>query len=75
VNIGSREFLGMRADGRWPGSRAYGVPRSSILVVDRTGTIKAKLYEERYQKRPPAKLVVEILDKVAAGTNGFGPPL
>jgi peroxiredoxin len=52
-----------------PGSRAYGVPRPIILVIDRSGTIKAKLYEETYQKRPPAALVVEALDKVAASTN------
>ena len=52
-----------------PGSRAYGVPRPIILIVDRTGTIKAKLYEETYQKRPPAMLVVETLDKIAAGQN------
>ena len=52
-----------------PGSRAYGVPRPVIFILDRNGTIKAKLYEETYQKRPPATLVVETLDKVAAGTN------
>ncbi len=51
------------------GSRAYGVPRPLIFVLDKSGTIKAKLYEETYQKRPPATLVVETLDKVAAGTN------
>jgi peroxiredoxin len=51
------------------GSRPYGVPRPIIFVLDRNGTIKAKLYEETYQKRPPAMLVVETLDKVAAGTN------
>ena len=52
-----------------PGSRAYGVPRPIIFVLDKNGTIKAKLYEETYQKRPPATLVVETLDKVAAATN------
>lgn len=52
-----------------PGSFAYGVPRPVIFVLDRNGTVKAKLYEETYQKRPPAMLVVETLDKVAAGTN------
>ena len=52
-----------------PGSRAYGVPHPIIFIVDRTGTIKAKLYEETYQKRPPATLVVETLDKIAASTN------
>jgi peroxiredoxin len=52
-----------------PGSRAYGVPRPIILVLDRSGTVKAKLYEETYQKRPPAALLVETLDKVAAASN------
>ena len=52
-----------------PGNRAYGVPRPIIFILDKSGTIKAKLYEETYQKRPPATLVVTTLDKVAAGTN------
>jgi peroxiredoxin len=52
-----------------PGSRAYGVPRPIIFVLDKSGTIKAKLYEESYRERPPATLVVETLDKVAAATN------
>ena len=29
------------------------------------GVIKAKLYEDTYTKRPPAKLVLETLDKIA----------
>ena len=52
-----------------PGSFAYGVPRPIIFVLDKTGTIKAKLYEETYQKRPPASLVVETLDNLAARAN------
>jgi peroxiredoxin len=57
-------------DPQYPlGSFAYGVPRPIIFVLDRSGTIKAKLYEETYQKRPPAVLVVETLDKIAAGSN------
>jgi peroxiredoxin len=51
------------------GNRAFGVPRPIIFVLDKSGMIKAKLYEETYQKRPPATLVVETLDKVSAGTN------
>ncbi|HEX3487550.1 MAG TPA: peroxiredoxin family protein [Micropepsaceae bacterium] len=49
-----------------PGNRAYGVPRPIIFILDRNGVIKAKLYEDTYTKRPPATLVVETLDKVAA---------
>ena len=49
-----------------PGSPAYGVPRPIILILDRTGTIKAKLYEETFTKRPPATLLISTIDKVAA---------
>ena len=48
------------------GSRAYGVPRPIIMVLDRKGVIKAKLYEETYKTRPPVGLVIETLDKIAA---------
>jgi peroxiredoxin len=41
------------------------VPRPIIFILDRSGTIRAKLYEDTYKKRPPAKLVVETLDKLA----------
>jgi peroxiredoxin len=50
-----------------PGNRAYGVPRPIIFILDRNGVIKAKLYEDTYKKRPPIGLVIETLDKVAAG--------
>ena len=48
-----------------PGNFAYGVPRPIIFILDKSGTIKAKLYEDTYTKRPPAKLVLETLDKLA----------
>ena len=48
-----------------PGNLAYGVPRPIIFFLDKNGVIKAKLYEDTYQKRPPAKLVLETLDKLA----------
>lgn len=48
------------------GSKAFGVPRPIIFVVDRDGTIKAKLFEDTFRKRPPVSLVIETLDKVAA---------
>lgn len=50
-----------------PGSRAYGVPRPVIFVLDRKGVIQAKLYEDTYKTRPPVGLVIETLDKIAAG--------
>ncbi len=50
-----------------PDSRAYGVPRPIIFILDKNGVIKAKLYEETYTKRPPATLVIETLDRLAKG--------
>jgi peroxiredoxin len=52
-----------------PGSRAFGVPRPIIFILDKSGTIKTKLYEETYQKRPPAALVVATIDKLASATK------
>lgn len=46
------------------GSKAYGVPRPIIFVVGRDDTIKAKLFEDTFRKRPPVGLVIETLDKV-----------
>lgn len=46
------------------GSRAYGVPRPAIFVIDRKGVIRASLAEETYQKRPPVEAVVAALDAV-----------
>ncbi len=52
-----------------PGSRAYGVPRPIIFVLDRKGVIRAKLYEETYKTRPPVGLVIETLDKISAAAK------
>jgi len=49
-----------------PGNLANGVPRPIIFILDKNGTIKAKLYEETYTKRPPAALVISTVDKLAA---------
>ena len=56
---------GLRDPAYPPGNRAHGVPRPIIFVIDRNGVIKAKLFEETFQKRPPLGLIVETLDKVA----------
>ena len=50
------------------GSRAYGVPQPIIFVLDKDGVVKAKLYEDTFQKRPPVGLVIETLDKLASGS-------
>jgi len=47
-------------------SRAYGVPRPIIFILNRDGTIRAKLYEDNYIKRPPVSLVIENLDKISS---------
>jgi peroxiredoxin len=49
-----------------PGSRAYGVPRPIIFILDRKGVIRAKLYEETYRTRPPLPVILDALDKVSA---------
>jgi peroxiredoxin len=46
------------------GSRAYGVPRPIIFILDRSGVIRAKLYEDTFKTRPPVGLVIATLDKV-----------
>ena len=51
------------------GSKAYGVPRPIIFVLDHEGMIQAKLFEDTFKKRPPVGLVIETLDKVAAARN------
>jgi peroxiredoxin len=47
-----------------PGSRAYGVPRPIIFVLDPSAEIKAKLYEESFKKRPPVTAVISKLDEL-----------
>jgi peroxiredoxin len=47
-----------------PGSRAYGVPRPIIFVLDPQAMIKAKLYEESFKNRPPVTAVISKLDEL-----------
>jgi peroxiredoxin len=47
-----------------PGSRAYGVPRPIIFVLDPQAVIKAKLYEESFKNRPPVTAVIFKLDEL-----------
>ena len=52
-------------DPQYPqGSRAYGVPRPIIFVLDPRGVIKAKLYEESFKNRPPVSAVISKLDEL-----------
>jgi peroxiredoxin len=45
-----------------PGSRAYGVPRPIIFILNPEGVIEAKLYEESFKNRPPVTQVISTLD-------------
>jgi peroxiredoxin len=47
-----------------PGSRAYGVPRPIIFILDPQGVIKAKLFEESFKNRPPVTAVISKLDNL-----------
>ncbi len=61
---GAIDLWGLRDPQYKEGSRAYGVPRPAIFVIDRKGVIRASLAEETYQKRPPVAAVVAALDAV-----------
>jgi peroxiredoxin len=51
-----------------PGSRAYGVPRPIIFILDKGGLIKAKLFEESFKIRPPVTAVISKLDELGKGS-------
>ena len=53
---------GLRDPAYAAGSRAYGVPRPAIYVIDRKGVITARLMEDDYRKRPPATAVITAID-------------
>jgi peroxiredoxin len=46
------------------GSRAYGVPRPIIFILNRDGIIKGKLYEEGFKQRPPVSAVIAKIDEI-----------
>ena len=52
-----------------PGSRAYGVPRPIIFVLDPRGVIKAKLFEDSFKNRPPVTSVISKLDELGGGRS------
>lgn len=59
------ESLGIR-DPQYPvGSAAYGVPRPTLCLIDRTGTIRARYMEPTFRTRPDLDVVLaeaEVLD-------------
>lgn len=52
------DALGIRNEAMNGKARFEGIPHPIILFVGKDGIVKAKLYEEAYQKRPPADLVL-----------------
>ncbi len=53
------DAFGIRNESVKGSGRFDGIPHPIILFIARDGTVKAKLYEEAYQKRPPGELVVQ----------------
>lgn len=53
---------GLRDPAYAAGSRAYGVPRPAVFVIDAKGIIRARLMEEDYRKRPQAEAVLAAVD-------------
>jgi peroxiredoxin len=51
-----------------PGSRASGVPRPIIFILDKSGVIRAKLFEESFKVRPPVTSVISKLDELGKGS-------
>lgn len=45
-------------------SKAYGVPRASIFIIDPNGVIRAKLAEESYRDRPQVEAVLAEVDRI-----------
>lgn len=52
------DAFGIRNETVSGSARFNGIPHPVILFIAKVGTVKAKLYEEAYQKRPPSELVL-----------------
>jgi peroxiredoxin len=52
------ESLGIR-DPQYPvGSAAFGVPRPTLYIIDRAGTIRARYMEPTFRTRPDLEVVL-----------------
>lgn len=52
-------------DPQYPaGSYAYGVPKPSIFILDRSGVVRAKLAQEGYKVRPTNEAILAAVDGV-----------
>jgi peroxiredoxin len=47
-----------------PNSKAFGVPKPAIFVVDKSGVVRAKLAEDGYKTRPPSAAIIEAVDSL-----------
>lgn len=52
------DAFGIRNDTVSGSARFNGIPHPIILFIAKDGTVKAKLYEEAYQKRPASEVVL-----------------
>jgi len=62
------DAFGLRDPQYAPGSKAHGVPRPAIFVVDRQGQVKAKLAEDGYKIRPSVADLVATVNAISAGS-------
>ena len=53
------DAFGIRNESVKGSARFNGIPHPLIIFIGADGTVKAKLYEQRYQDRPPSGLVLE----------------
>lgn len=53
------DAFGIRNESVKGSARVDGIPHPLILFIGADGMVKAKLYEQRYQDRPPSGLVLE----------------
>ena len=58
------DAFGLRNEAMNGKARFEGIPHPIILFIAADGTVKAKLYEEAYQKRPPNEVVLEAARKL-----------
>jgi hypothetical protein len=59
--------FGILNDRQEPGSRSYGIPHPGTFIVDRTGVVTARFFEDAYQERYTGAAIL-----AAQGTNPAG---
>lgn len=59
------DAFGIRDPGYRAGSKAFGVPKPAIFVVDHGGVVRAKLAEHGYRTRPTLAAIMAAVDMAA----------